>query len=63
MAFKKFMQASAGSYSQEYRLHPTFKFACCDCGLVHDIRIGTMMKVRRNKAATSTYRRKMKLAK
>ena len=60
MAFKIFVQADARSFSQEKRVHPQFKFACCECGLVHDIKIGFVMKVRRNKSATKTYRRKSK---
>ena len=60
MTFKKFVQASAASFSQEQRPYPSFKFACCDCGLVHDIRLGFVMKVRRNKTATRKYRRKSK---
>lgn len=60
MTFKKFMQANAHTFSQAVRVHPRFKFACCDCGLVHDIRLDVIMKVRRDKNATLAYRRKMK---
>jgi hypothetical protein len=42
-----------------------FKFACCDCGLVHDVAIVAQGKeigfaVRRNKRATGQKRRHMR---
>lgn len=43
-----------------------FKFACCDCGLVHDVVIATRGKspigfaLRRNKRATGQKRRWLK---
>jgi len=47
----------------ELRSNEVFKFACCDCGLVHDVVIATKrvqaigFAVRRNKRATAMKRR------
>ena len=60
MAYRKFIQAGSRRFSQEVKVHPKFQFACCDCGLVHEIVLGTVMKVRRNKQASAAYRRKKK---
>lgn len=60
MAYRKFIQDNARRFSQEVRVAPRFKFACCECGLVHDIQLGTTMKVRRNKRATKAYRARKK---
>lgn len=50
----------------EFRSGERFKFACCDCGLVHDMvfvsrgrKIG--MALKRNKPATAAKRRKPQL--
>lgn len=48
------------------RLNERFRFACCDCGLVHDMVLVTHedepemvgLALRRNKRATSAMRRK-----
>jgi hypothetical protein len=59
MAFRKFVQAGPRKFSQEMRIDPKFKFACCDCGLVHEIILGTTMKVRRHKRATAARRKEL----
>lgn len=60
MAYRKFIQAGPRQFSQTVKIHPSFRFACCDCGLVHDIVLGTTMKVRRNKKATAQRRKQIK---
>lgn len=46
----------------------TFKFACCDCGLVHDVALVARrgghigMAVKRNKRATNARRKKLEAA-
>lgn len=56
MPYRKFVQPNARKFSQTVKVAPRFTFACCDCGLVHDIALGTTMKVRRNKRRTTAYR-------
>lgn len=55
----------------EIPANTVFRFACCDCGLVHDVVIATGrgrktplgMAVRRNKCATAQRRRWLEAAK